>query len=468
MKNKFALAFILVFVAVATVFSIFLTSHASANEWYEYSLPDINTMTVYVDGEIVWYGYCYYDPTPIDDRWRCITTQIATPGLERGGTTEVKVTFMANTNLEESKVKAWIGGYHDDIEAETSLFDVFANNTYTRTLNLEIPKDIDAKDTYTLHVDIQQKHDLSGIDEADIDTTVQKIANVIDILGVELYDSAHYYGTCTGCAKTFDAGTTLYVDVAVKNRGNYEAEDVYVRVTINELYIERTVYLGDLEASDEDDDEDAKSITVALQIPKNARGVYTLQVRAYNDEVSDTEFRDLIIERLGEEEKEEPREGRVEMTPLITTNEIEVGKGAVYTIRVTNFGNSREDFVVSTVGTQGGCEGACTGWGETIINPQSFSLNPGESRIVNVYLAVAENAIVGEHTFSARIENGEEAKQFSFVANVTKPKGRLAPDLKTILMIVGIVLAVAVIVLLVILLTSKKSAEKTEVEESYY
>jgi len=461
MKTKFVLAFILVL-----VFSVFLVS-VRADDWYEYSEPDIDEMTVYVNGETVWYGYCYYDPANLTDRWYCITNQYETPALEREENAEIKVSFKANGDFEETKVKAWIGGYYDDIEAETPLFDVFEGSTYTKTLYLYIPKDIDARDMYTLHVDIQHRSDLSGTDEADVETSIQRIANWLEIMSVELYDSGNYYGSCSGCTVTFEAGSTLYVDVAVKNRGNHEAEDVYVKVSLNELCIERTVYLGDLEASDSDDDEDAKSVTVALMIPSNAyAGTHTLEVKAYNDEVSDTEFRNIVIEGPGKREEEE-EEGEVEIVPQITSNEIEMGKGAVYTVLVANFGDAEEDFTVNTLGLEGGCEeSACTGWAEATINPQAFSLQPGESKVVNVYLAVSENAVEGEHIFSVKVEHDGEAQQFSMTANVTKVEQ--AWDWKTILTVIGIILAVAIIVLLIILLTTKKTADKAEIEESYY
>ena len=452
MKTKFILAFILVF-AIA----LFSVITVKADTWYEYSLPDIEEMTVYVNGEEVWYGGCVYDS--VEDRWVCTTQQSEVPALEREEETEVKVSFKATGDFERTKVSAWIGGYHEDIEAETSLFDVFANNTYTKTLDLYIPKDIDARDTYTLHVDIESKQDLSGVDESDIETQIQRMASVIEIMSVELYSS---FGSSYGF---FEAGTTLYIDVAVKNRGNYEAEDVYVSVGINELYIERTVYLGDLEANDDEDENDAKSVTIALFIPETTDpSVYTLEVEAYNNEVSDKEFRSLIIEGPG---KAVYKEGKIEITSQITTNKIEMGSGAVYTLLVANFGSEEENFIVSFAGTGGGCAGsACTGWADVTINPQAFTLAPGQSKIVNVYVAVSENAVEGEHIFSVRVDYAGESKQLSFVADVTNGKAKEL-DLKTILMIVGVILAAAIIVLLIVLLTTK-TAEKAEVEESYY
>ncbi|MGB9707994.1 MAG: hypothetical protein ACPLXC_01540 [Candidatus Pacearchaeota archaeon] len=448
MKTKFCLLFVLAFIAV-----IALNAMALADQWYEYSEPDINEMTVYVDGEMVWYGYCMPDVVP--DRWTCYTYQYGTPSLERGSTTDVRVSFISNVDLlEEVTVHTWITGYHEDIEAETPQFDVFGGNLYTRTLHLKIPIDLDARAEYTLYVQIEHQQDLSGIDEANVDTEIQRISNIIEILSVELYNSEYRY------MNSFKAGDTVYIDTVVKNRGNYEAEDVYVRASINELGIERTIYVGDLEPNDDDDDEDSKEVTVALFLPSSLKaGSYTLEVKAYNDEVSDDEIRSIIIEGYKGGAEEEQPEGKVDITGQITSNEVEQGEGAVYTILVANFDSITQNFIVETTGTEG--------WATTTITPQTFTLAPGQSKLVNVYLAAGENAVEGEHVFSAKIRYGSESKQYNLIANVKKSTSEI--NWKTILMIVGIVLAAAIVVLLIILLTTRhRHKTTTETAESYY
>ncbi|MEM4152821.1 MAG: hypothetical protein QXK80_01745 [Candidatus Pacearchaeota archaeon] len=443
MKGKF----LALFFVIAVIFTI---TNVLADQWYEYEVPDIKEMSVYIDNEIVWNGYCYLDPNPSIERWICTTNQYYIVGLERGSVLEVKTSFTASTDLEKVKVRAWLTGYYEDIEAKTREFDVFGGNTYIKILNLEIPKDLDARDKYTLYVQIEHKQQLSGIDEAKVDTEVQRIANILDILSTELYDSHGNYGN------QFNAGDTIYIDVVVKNRGNYEAEDVYVRASINELGIQRTVYLGDLAAYDSDDEEDSKEANIILQLPYNiGAGTYTLEIYAYNDEVNDREIKNIIVSGYKEEQQQQP--GKVEIVTQISTNEVEQGKGAVYTILVANFGTTTQNFIVETTGTEG--------WATTTITPSAFTLAPGQSKLVNVYLAVGEKAVEGEHVFSVRISYGNEAKQQSLVANVIKSK-TTEIDWKTILMIIGIALAVAIIILLIVLLTTKR--EKTETVESYY
>jgi uncharacterized membrane protein len=386
--------------------------------------------------------------------WTCDTYQYAPAGLERGSTVDVKVSFIATLDLDEVTVHTWVTGYDEDIEAESPQFDVFDGNMYTRTMELELPEDLDAKEDYTLYVQVENKKDLSGVDRATVDTEIQRIANMLEILSIELYDSDYGY------THTFDAGDTIYADVVVKNRGNYPADDVYVQLAIKELGISRTVYLGDLEGydnHDSNDNEDSEEVTVALQLPQSMKaGTYVLEVSAFNDEVSDEAVGNILVSGY-QSTPEEQQPGKVEVSAQVSSNEVEQGKGAVYAVLVANFGSTSQNFIVETVGTEG--------WATTTITPQTFTLAPGQSKLVNIYLAAGEEAVVGEHIFSAKVRYGSESKQYSLTANVTKGAGEI--NWKLILMIIGIVLAVAIIVLLIVLLTTKKKPA-TETTESYY
>lgn len=445
MNNKFFGLFFVLGLAIVLA----LTTNVLADQWYEPSVPNINEMSVYVDGSLAWNGYCYPDPNISIDRWICYTYQYAQPGLDRGNTVEVKTVFTSNTDLKEVSVHTWVSGYSDDVEAETGKFDVFSGNTYSKTLELELPDDLDARDIYTLYVQIEQQHQLSGIDEAEIDTDVQRISNSIEIL------SADVYGDNMG---KFAPGNTVYADVIVKNRGNYRAEDLYVRASITELGISRTVYIGDLAPVDDDDDEDSQEATLSLQLPANTQpGTYLLQIEAYNDEVSDKTTRNIVVTGSYPQQPGE-HQGVVTVTPQVTSNEVEQGKGAVYSVLVANFGTTAQDFVVSTAGTEG--------WATTTMTPQAFTLAPGQSKLVNIYVAVSEDAVEAEHVFSANVKYGNDMKQVNLMANVKPASTTSIADLKTLLMIVGLVLAIVIIVLLAILLTKGKK-EKVDAE-SYY
>lgn len=456
MKGKLFGLFLLALVA-----SVLVLTSVMAESWQEKSTPDIKEMTVYVDGNVVWYGRCYqykwppYDDAIIDEaeidrfisRWRCNTYQYNTPALERDSQLSVKVVFKAEKDLSNVKLHAWINGYRKELEARTGEFDVFKGNLYSKTLFIDIPYDIDARDTYTLYVKLEGKKEFTGVDEAKINMNVQRIANILDILSVDLYDRNRN--------NVFNAGSTIYADVVVKNRGNHKADDVYVKVSIKELGISRNVYLGDLEAYDNHyahNNDDTKRVTIALTLPTNtATGVYTLEIEAYNSDLRDKETREIVIERALAK--------NVEIIPQVTEANVRTGATAQYSLLVSNTGETGENFIVEVLGANG--------WATTIVSPASFSLEAGESKIVQIDLNVAKDADAGKYPFTVRVKYGNNAKQYNFMANVTQG---VEVDWKIILMIIGIALAVAIIVLLILTLIkqSKSSSEEKPELESYY
>lgn len=441
MNNKFSLFFVLALIAV------FASGYALADTWNITTIPDIKEMIVYINDNAVWYGECVNESVNESVQYTCTTEQLLSPAIERGELITLKTTFISYKDLEKVKLNAWVSGYRDDIEAETSKFDVFAGSVYTRTVELKIPQDIDAKDDYTFYVRIESKNDLSGIDEARIDSDIQRIANILDILSVDIYN------------QPFTAGSTLYADVVVKNRGNYKAEDVYVKVSIKQLNLERTVYVGDLESvddnsNDDEDNEDAREVTIALPLPQNARtDTYTIEVIAYNDDSSVIGTRSFVLEGV---KQIAPTERKIEITPQTTTNTIEPGKGAVYTVLINNAGTTTEKFAVDVVGIDG--------WATATINPSSFSLGAGQSKTVNIYVVANEDALAEDQTFTATIKYGDQTKQYDFTATIAKPAQKI--DMKSFLLIVGIVFAIVIIILLILLLTQQQ--KKEEETESYY
>ena len=436
MENKFCKLF-LNLVAVFALLITLTTGLAQSYDTYN-TEPDITSTSIYIDGELAWQGNC--EKVALVDKadyvWICKESQVRNIAAEQGSTLEIKTTFVAGTDLDNVRVRAWIAGYHEDVENKTSYFDVAKGKTYTKTLQLKIPYDLDAKD-YTLYVKVEYKQELSGVDEARINLTIHKASNVLEILSIELCSD----GTQTN---TFNAGENIFVYVVVKNKGNYKAEDVYVRAKIEELGLERKSYIGDLETGES---EEAK---IVLALPQNIKpGFYVLEVEAYtyNYKARDIEIAEIFVKPF--EPEPQPR---VEIKPQISSLEIEKGKAAIYTILITN-GPTTQDFVIETVGTEG--------WATVTITPQTFKLGPGQSMTVNIYLAVSETAIEGEHIFSVKVKYNGKSESINLVAKVTEAR---PVDVKIILMIVGIVLAAIIIILLILLLSRKPEKEA----ETYY
>ncbi len=448
MKNKLGLFFVL-FTAIVAVFAGF--SGVVAMEE-----PDIKEMTVYANGEVIWYGQCteYHVPGPypyIDEiSWGCTGEQYSNPSIERGETLPLKVVIESQKNHEEVVIKAWINGYREDIEDETEEFDLFAGFEYSKYLYLDIPSDIDAKEPYTLYVEIQNSVVLTGPARAVIDLQVQKVSNVLDVKSVEFYAGRDFCGcystqtikgVCGGCSTVFEAGSVLYADVVVKNMGNHPQEDLFVKMSIPSECIERTVYLGNL------DSNETEEVTLYLALPEEA-GTYEVEVEVFNDEESTVMEQQIIV---GE------TEGDVQVIVEDSRNDVEQGKTAVYSLYVANTG-ADETFIVSVEGTQG--------WATAQVNPVTFTLSEGQSKMVNIELTADENALPAEHQFTVKVAYGNKVQSYNLSAKVTETPGL---ELKYLLLIIGIVLAVAIIVLLILLLTrnGKSMTEKPE-EYSYY
>jgi uncharacterized membrane protein len=248
--------------------------------------------------------------------------------------------------------------------------------------------------------------------------------------------------------------STVYADVVVKNTGNHDLEDVYVKATIKELGITGTQYIDVLVPVRTHDDAQSREVTIPLSLPANVQpGTYTIEVKAYNDDVESVSVSQQFV-ISGQQAS-----SNVEVTTSTTRQDLVQGKAVAYTFIVKNTGTTTQSFTLDATGLEG--------WATTQMNPSTFSLAAGESKLVSVYVTSKEDAIVAEHLFTVKVNYGSETKTLNFVANVTEGK-TASLDLKTILMIVGIVLAVAIIILLIVLLAQKSRSDGEKPEESYY
>lgn len=411
-----------------------LTASAVAETWHEDNVS-ISSMRVYVDGNIVWSGRCYATISP--SYYNCNTYQVATPALIRGETMPVKVVFTSEKDLGNVKLNIHINSYRDELVDETVEFDVFEGNQYSKDLSIKIPADMDAKDTYTLYVKLESRKELTGADEAKIDLAVQRVANDLSILNVELMTQNN----------VFHPGNNIYADVVVKNTGNHDADDVYVKLSVKELGISRTVYLGDLTPTDCErcDKEDTQRVSIALGLPLDKSGTYTLEAEAYNSELSETVSKVITVRNPS----------LINILPQYTSRDVANGKSASYDVVFSNFGDTAETFTVDVIGLDG--------WASAQIVPSTFVLNAGESRIVSIAVTADENAVEGEHPFLVKARYSGRTKDMQFKANV---KNSIV-DWSLILLIVGIVLAAAIVVLLIVALSKKQKVEE-ETPETYY
>ncbi len=353
-----------------------------------------------------------------------------------GDTVPVRVTFTANSNLtndyaSDVKVKVWMEGYRDDIEAETGRFNIIEGSVYTKLLSLKLPSDL--KDTYkifTLYVSISDADDK---DEVEYTIRMQRESYEFEILSID-------YNT------QVSAGEVFPVAVVVNNNGFERMDDGYVVVSIPELGISARGYFGDLiatEICDEcENEEDSMQKTVYLRIPENAQsGVYNVEVKAYNKEASVTETKLVSVKESGS----------TQVIAGVKTQDLKAGETKTYDLIIVNSADNVRVFNIQTV----------SGSALDIFAPSVVTVGAKSSITVPITVAASNDANVGAYTFTVNVDN----QQVVFGANVTKG-GNVSTSVVALTVVLVVIFVVLLIVLIVLLTRREKPMQ--EVETSYY
>ncbi len=193
---------------------------------------------------------------------------------DAGDVVPVRVTFTADVDSQDVRIRAEIYSGRDSYVDTTSRFNVVEDNVYSKLLSLELPADLkDVTKDLTLEIKI---YDANNSNENVIEEYVVKMQResyVFDILSVD-YNMV------------VSSDDIMAVSVVVKNIGFERADDGFVTVSIPELGISAKGYLGDLVAAEPvDDEEDSVQKVLYLRIPSDAKsGVYDVAVKAYNSD----------------------------------------------------------------------------------------------------------------------------------------------------------------------------------------
>ncbi len=377
--------------------------------------------------------------------------------VERGTILNVKVLFKTSDISEEGevRVKAWIDGYRDSIEAETERFDIFPNRIYSKSLNLRLPSDMEEGE-YTLHVLVTGKQSIGGDSYKQINLAVQRSNYKAEILSIDLALPA-----------VVKAGESLMATTVVKNRGSHKIEDIYVKAEIVELGLSKTIYIGDLYARDYADntERDTKVATFSFSIPKNTKsGDYTLKITASSLDASAEKSASFKVEGIAGITEEET--GVSDMLTILTPSErkeVEAGKTVSYEIVLVNLANTPITLELKVIGVEG--------WAKASLSKSLIVLPAKGSETISVNLEVDESALTGGHIFSVQaISNNKLISSKNLVAEV-KGKAIEKEARETGLWIVVAILgaiALALLITLIVLLVRERTAEEEKPEEIYY
>jgi len=251
-------------------------------------------------------------------------------------------------------------------------------------------------------------------------------------------------------SQSIKAGENLPIDVVLKNTGYLKLKDIYVTARISALNLEQTTYFGDMVPIDcnsndcDEDDEDSASGKLTLEIPYNAKaGVYTLEIEASNEDVSNKVVKQIVIENDFPNSVVVPSDKKT----------VNVGEEAEYELLIVNPTNNVK---VYRVVAQKNSDALTTNGDITVAIPA------GSSKVVKI---IASANSEGEYNFNVNVFSGEELVQE--VTLSLEAQGKQTADLTLVLTIILAIIAIVLIVVLVVL-TSKKPAKEEEFGESYY
>ncbi|MEM4267903.1 MAG: putative S-layer protein [Candidatus Woesearchaeota archaeon] len=386
--------------------------------------------------------------------------------IERDQEFEVKVEVRASADVRDAQIEVVIRGYDSDemIEDITDVFDMKANRTYIKKLNLRLPVNAD-KDLYRMRV---------RVDDRDGDTTQEdyRIEITATRHAIQIKDVIF-------SPEKVMAGRSLLATVRLKNVGAVdEKEGVKVQVSIPELGVSAADYIDEV-----DEDDSVTSEELYLRIPACVKeGTYDVEVAVvYKDGERVTRAKDTILITKGDgcepatpTQQEQPQTPKTIITMGPSVQDVTKGQGGViYPFTITNAGKESKTYVLTVDGY--------SDWADIRMTPANIMvIQPGETKAAYLYLSAKDTAAVGEHMFTVTITSGGETlkevalKSIVHAGQTQQPEQQGWPNIRKGLEIALLVLVVLLVIVGLIIGFSKMRGKEEEAEEgqeetkSYY
>ncbi len=192
--------------------------------------------------------------------------------VQRGQEVEVELTLVPTEDVEDIEILAFISGYEynsiESIADSIGPIDMDAGVRYKKTLNIELPEDVE-EDDYKLRLLLTNRNgdDMISLNyQLKIDLPRHKL-KITDVL--------FHPG------KNVKAGTALLGQVRLENMGEKDEDDIVVKIMIPELGVSATDYVDEIETGEQEETEE-----MYIRIPESAEpGIYQAQVYVgYNND----------------------------------------------------------------------------------------------------------------------------------------------------------------------------------------
>ncbi|MFH0979026.1 MAG: hypothetical protein V1837_07045 [Candidatus Woesearchaeota archaeon] len=388
--------------------------------------------------------------------------------VERGDILDIRVKLLASQNEENVEVAADILGYeYNDVEKiseSTEPFDMDANDTVYKTLQVQIPENAE-KDRYDLRVRVGSRRGASF--EGRYALNLQGARHQLTIRDIVLSPE-----------NNVQAGRALLTTVRIKNYGEKDEEGIKIQVSIPALGISASDYIDTLEA-----DESTSSEELYLRIPNCATpGIYKIEVVVEYDDghKQDTAETSILLTDgdlckpatpITPGGQTQPSTPQTIISVGATTQDVTAGAGGViYPLTLTNNGQSSKTYMLSIDGT--------TGWADARVSPSNtLIIGPGETKAAFIYVAANSNTPAGQRMFSVTVSSGADTlKQIPMTANVvgaTQASSTMDWNKVKQVLEIGLVVLIVILVILGLIIGFNKlrgsgEGSTEEKEKSYY
>ncbi len=380
------------------------------------------------------------------------TSSIPNLNLELLDTLNVQLTLQGATSISgsfvddvvcESKILGYEFGALSD---RTPIFTVEENLVYSKVMNIPIPDDIDASESYTLRIECSDPIDEEQMEFNIIINEIRHYLRIFDVI--------------TSPSNKVGAGQPVITTVRLENRGQKEEDDIRVTASILELGVSATNYLDELVTLQQEENEDflfeeeaQGQIDLLLRIPQDApTGEYTLRVDVeYNrghNVISET--RRVFVEGVKAEEKAE-----TVLNIDATSKQVNKGESATYTLTIANLGTDKGIYSVMLDGLTADLQGT--------VEPGFLTVLPDSTGQVRITVTPTTDAEMRDHTFVANVMLGKELiNQVTLHTKVAgeKKEQASAAGFKMVLAVLFIILVV-VLVALGLFIAFRKEKEDT-------
>lgn len=345
--------------------------------------------------------------------------------IERDQEFKVKVTFTGTASHENIVLQGFISGYEhveDSPYDAVDTFDIEDDTTYTKTLTLKLPKDIQ-EDSYKLRLLFTDRNGQEI--SLNYNLKIDESRHSVEVKDIILYPE-----------NSITAGSALLTTVRVENFGQKDENDVKVQVSIPALGLSASDYIDSIKQNDEEETEE-----LYLRIPRETKaGDYDMLVTiSYNDE-HDTVESHAVVHVDADEAYTADVTPKTAITVGSQLENVKQGEQVMYPLTITNTGKTDVAYTVAVSGA--------SDWADVTVNPTSTQIiKAGESKTFYVSMLVKDDASAGSHVFTATVSTGStQIEQLAMTTNVLKSSHIWA----TIGKVIGVLFIAAIVVLVIL------------------